>query len=158
MASLLDILAAKPVLIGLHLGFGIIGIDAFLWVIGELMATGRNGRRSRIAAVMGVVGFALSWIAGGFYYVRYYGTLVKPAIKAGYAPWAHTVIMESKEHIFLFILPLAMTVLFLLLLDAEEFERGKFRSVALKLSGLTAFLGLLIGAMGFIVSAAARWG
>ena len=79
-------------------------------------------------------------------------------IKSGLAPWAHNIIMETKEHIFLFIIPLAMTVLFITLLDKKEMERLRIRQIALWLSGAVAVLGLLIGAMGFIISAAARWG
>ena len=41
-----------------------------------------------------------SWVTGGYYYVSYYGTAVKPVIKAGEFPWAHTIITETKEHIF----------------------------------------------------------
>src|SRR3990167_75766 len=128
--DIIGILQSKPVLIGLHLGFAIIGIDAFL----------------------------ASWIAGGYYYVVYYGTLVKPVIKSGVAPWVHNIIMETKEHIFLFIIPLAMTILFVTLLEKEEMERLWLRRLTLWLSCVVAVLGLLIGAMGFVISAAARWG
>src|SRR3989344_2521016 len=76
-------LLSKPVLIGLHLGFAIVGIDAFLWLFGELKNRTWNTRHIRITAVIGVVGFVLSWIFGGYYYVAYYGSLVKPVIKVG---------------------------------------------------------------------------
>lgn len=72
--------------------------------------------------------------------------------------WVHNIVMETKEHIFLFIIPLAMTVLFITLLEKEDMERLKLRRLALWLSGAVVVLGLLIGAMGFIISAAARWG
>lgn len=156
--SILAILQSKPVLIGLHLGFAIVGIDAFLWLLGKFKDD--NGtRKSRItAAVVGVAAFLASWVFGGYYYVIYYGALVKPVIKSGLAPWAHNIVMEAKEHIFLFIVPLAMTALFIALLDTEEIQRLKLRPLACWLSGFVAALGLLIGAMGFVISAAARWG
>jgi len=157
----MDILAvfqSKPVLIGFHLGFAIVGIDAFLWLLGQFKDDG-GLRKSRImTAAIGVAAFVASWIAGGYYYVIYYGTLVKPVIKSGLAPWAHNIIMETKEHIFLFVIPLAMTVLCITLLEKEDVERLALRRLAMWLSGTVAVLGFLIGAMGFIISAAARWG
>lgn len=154
----LSFLTYKPVLIGLHLGFAIVGIDAFLWYLGELAANSGHRRRLRWASLIGLVGFIGSWIAGGYYYVVNYGKLVKPVILKGTAPWAHAIAMEAKEHIFLFIIPLALTAVFLAFLNKEDFEKFKLRKTAMLLAGLIAFLGLAIGAMGFIISAAARWG
>ena len=156
--DILSILQSKPVLIGLHLGFAIIGIDAFLWLLGKFKDNSGSNKSRIITASVGVVTFIASWLAGGYYYVIYYGALVKPMIKSGVAPWAHNIVMETKEHIFLFIVPLAMTVFFITLLDNEEMERLKLRRLTLWLTGTVAALGLLIGAMGFIISAAVRWG
>lgn len=157
--DLITIIQSKPVLIGLHLGFAIIGIDAFLWLFGKLRGHGGFSRRSQIiTAVIGTISFVFSWIIGGYYYVIYYGALVRPVIKSGTAPWAHNIAMEVKEHIFLFIIPLAMTVVFISLLDREKMAELKLRRLAGYLSITIVALGLLIGALGFIVSAAARWG
>lgn len=156
--DILAIILSKPVLIGLHLGAAIIGIDAFLWLLGKLKGDGGSRQSLIITAAVGAGAFLASWLAGGFYYVVYYGTLVKPIIKKGVAPWAHNIVMETKEHIFLFLIPLAMTVLFIVLLDKERLEQLKIRRLTMWLAGAAAGLGLLIGAMGFIISAAARWG
>lgn len=156
--DLISLLQSKPVLIGLHLGFAIIGLDAFLWLLGKLQDTvGTPVSRRRIAFV-GTAGFVISWLAGGYYYVQYYGSLVKPIIKSGLAPWAHTIVMETKEHIFLFIIPLAITALFLTTLTSTETEQLQLRSATLWLVRTIVGLALLIGAFGFIISAAARWG
>src|SRR3989338_11661990 len=109
----MEILLAKPVLIGLHLGFAILGIDAFLWLAGEYAAGAISIKRRMIAAVLGLIGFIGSWLIGGYYYVKYYGPLVKPVIKAGNAPWAHAIAMELKEHVFLFIITLAIKIFLL---------------------------------------------
>src|SRR3989344_942451 len=150
---ILQYLTYKPVLIGLHLGFAIVGIDAFLWYLGELAANSGHHRRLQWASLIGLVGFIGSWIAGGYYYVVNYGKLVKPVILKGTVPWAHTVAMEAKEHIFLFIIPLALTAVFLAFLNKEDFDKNNLRRVAMVLVGLIALLGLVIGAMGFIISA-----
>ncbi|HEY4523484.1 MAG TPA: hypothetical protein VJK04_01260 [Candidatus Paceibacterota bacterium] len=156
--DIVDILSSKPVLIGLHLGFAIVGIDAFLWLLGKLKDDGGSQKSMMVTAAVGVVAFIASWFAGGYYYVVYYGVLVKPVIKSGVAPWVHNIVMETKEHIFLFVIPLAMTVFFITLLTREEIEQLKLKRVTLWLAGAVAMLGLLIGAMGFMISAAARWG
>ena len=156
--DIITILQYKPVLIGIHLGFGIIGIDAFLWLVGILKGDGGSQKSMVITAIIGTISFVVSWIAGGYYYVVYYGTLVKPVIKSGVAPWVHNIVMETKEHIFLFIIPLAMTVLFITFLNKDEMDRLNLRRIALWLSLAIAVIGLLVGAMGFMVSAAARWG
>lgn len=149
---------SKPLLIGLHLVFAIIGIDAFLWLMGEFWADVANVKRRVWAAVIGCLGFILTWIIGGYYYVKFYGPLVKPIILKGMAPWAHDIAMEVKEHIFLFVVPMALTGLFIALLDQETIARLQLKRPILWLMGTVAGLGLLIGAFGFIISAAARWG
>lgn len=156
--DLIDILTAKPVLIGVHLGFAILAIDAFLWLLGEMSHSPWHQRRIRLAALLGVVGYVVSWLAGGYYYVKFYGTLVKPIINAGSSPWAHNIIMETKEHIFLFIIPLAVTAALIVWLREGDFQALNIRRPSLILVGFVAGLGLLIGLMGFIISAAARWG
>lgn len=156
--SILSFLGTKPVLIGLHLGFAILGIDAFLWLLGEYVANTESVRRKVWAAILGCVGFAVSWIVGGYYYLTYYGKLVKPTILSGLAPWAHDIAMEAKEHIFLFVVPLALTALFVAMIDRTTLEQSGLKKPAMWLAGLLPALGLLIGLMGYVISAAARWG
>ena len=155
---MLEILLSKPALIGLHLAFAIVGIDAFLWLLGEIKNDSWRKARLYWSAVVGVFSFVLSWLSGGYYYVKYYGGLVKPVIQGGLAPWAHNIIMETKEHVFLFIIPLAFTALFITFLDKKEFEESNIKRIFMVLVLLIVGLGLTIGAMGFIISAAARWG
>lgn len=153
-----EILTAKPVLIGLHLGFAILGIDAFLWLLGEVVANAGSMRRRLVAAGLGLIGYALTWIIGGYYYVTFYGTLVKPVIKVSSAPWAHSIAMEAKEHIFLFAIPIAITIFLLTRLNPGELESFGLRKSFIYLIIISAGLGLSFGLMGFIISAAARWG
>lgn len=155
---MLGFLVSKPVLIGLHLGLAIAGIDALLWLLGKFKDRSGSTKSRTYTASAALLAFIASWIFGGYYYVKYYGALVKPVIIKGLAPWAHNIIMEAKEHIFLFLIPMTATIFFLSLLDNEELDRSGLRSVTIWLVGITAGLGLLIGLMGFIISAAARWG
>ena len=156
--DIISILQSKPVLIGLHLGFAIIGIDAFLWLLGEVVADAGSIKRRAMAAIIGLGGYLVTWIIGGYYYVKFYGPLVKPIIKAGNAPWAHLVAMEAKEHIFLFVIPISITILLLSRLDKEQLRSFGLRKPLIRLIMIVAGLGLSFGIMGFIISAAARWG
>ncbi|MEK7535512.1 MAG: hypothetical protein AAB590_00640 [Patescibacteria group bacterium] len=149
----MEILLSKPVLIGVHLGLAILGIDAMLWLAGEYAALAMSTGRKVFAAVLGVIGFVGSWIIGGYYYVKFYGPLVKPTIVEGLTPWAHKVAMEAKEHIFLLIVPIVITILL-----ATRATESSIRKPAMWLAILVAVMGLSIGAMGYIISAAARWG
>jgi len=151
------ILANKAVLIGFHLGAAIVGIDAFLWLLGELMADDVHIGRARFAGFLGILGFAGSWLFGGYYYLNYYGTLVKPIILKGSAPWAHAIAMEAKEHLFLFLVPMAITVFLFLMADRTTFATSRIKNSLRVLVGVIAVLALSIGAMGYIISAAARW-
>ncbi|OGE86508.1 MAG: hypothetical protein A3J48_00080 [Candidatus Doudnabacteria bacterium RIFCSPHIGHO2_02_FULL_46_11] len=153
-----EILNNKPVLVGLHLGFAILGIDSFLWLAGEIIADPEKRRRLKMVALGGVISFVMSWLIGGYYYVTYYGKLVKPEILAGTAPWAHAVAMEAKEHIFLFIVPLALTAVFLSFVSKEELNFNNLRRPFLSLVIFIALAALALGLMGYIISAAARWG
>ncbi len=153
-----SVLASKPVLIGLHLGFAIIGIDLFLWLLGEVASNTGSVRKRMFVACAGFFAYLLTWIIGGYYYVKFYGPLVKPIIKAGNAPWAHAVAMEAKEHIFLFAIPLAVTIYFLAKFDSNELQASGLRKQFIHLLIITAGLGLSLGLMGFIISAVARWG
>jgi|SRR3989344_7422529 len=151
------ILSNKPVLVGLHLGFAILGIDCFLWLATEIGRADRDIKKSMKLAMGGILGFALSWLAGGYYYVKYYGPLVKPIIKSSASPWAHAIVMEAKEHIFLFVIPMALTVWFLSRLSFNELQQNGLLKPVKVLIWSIAALTLTIGLMGFVISAAARW-
>ena len=124
---LIELLNNKPVLIGLHLGFAIAGIDAFFW---------------------------LYFIFSTLLFMK----VGKPVIQKGLAPWAHAIFMEAKEHIFLLIIPLAVTAAIAAFLNKEELQALNLQKPLKYLTGLVVFFGLLIGLFGFIISAAARWG
>jgi hypothetical protein len=152
------ILTNKPVLVGLHLGFAILGIDGLLWLAGEIIANPANRLRMKVAAGIGMAGLGLSWLAGGYYYVKYYGSLVKPEILKGSAPWAHAVAMEAKEHIFLFLIPMTCVVLAMMVLSRDQQQQLKVKRPLLFLVLTVTAIGLSLGLMGYIISAAARWG
>lgn len=91
-------------LLGLHAWMGEFAAFLFAWAFIELLTGQRaNVRRARLAALAGIVFIFGAWSAGGFYYVEIYGSEVKPFIEEGPWPWAHQAVMETREHVFLFL-------------------------------------------------------
>lgn len=145
-------------LIGLHAAIGEIGVFAFLWVLVELLnPTPQRVKRAKIVAVIGVIFLFLSWFAGGYYYVEYYGPEVKPIIKEGPAPWAHKIITETKEHVFLFLPLLSIFTTGLIYKYKKEIITNRdVRISILLMAGLIVLIGLSMAAMGYFISTGAR--
>lgn len=145
-------------LIGLHAVLGEVGALAFLWVFVELLNPNESRlRRARIAALLGVLFLVGAWFFGGFYYVTEYGAAVKPLIKSGPIPWAHLVITETKEHVFLFIPFLAILTWGLLKRYQDEFmQKRSFRIAVLLISGLVVLAAFAMAGMGFLISSGFR--
>ncbi len=145
-------------LIGIHAVLGELGIFSFLWVFVELLnPTEERIKRAKLAALLGLLFLLVSWLAGGYYYVAHYGPDVKPIIKEGPTPWAHGIMMETKEHVFLF-LPFLAFMGFALL---QKYQNGlikhqKARKYVLAISVLIILLGLAMAAMGYLISTSAR--
>ena len=146
-------------LIFLHAGLGEAGAIAFLWVLVESLGLSEPGlRRARIAARIGLICLFGAWIFGGYYYVSVYGAEIKPAIVGSEAPWIHGLVMELKEHLFLFLPVLAILITILLNSSAQPVleDPAARRSVSV-LSGLIALFGFSIAGMGALIAAGYRF-
>lgn len=107
----------------------------------------------KIYSLLGFLGLLGSWVAGGYYYSSYYGKAVKPQILEGATPWVHKIIMESKEHVFLFLPFLAFIVLILVNFLSEELIANKKLKMNLILLCLVIVtLGILITLSGIAIS------
>jgi len=145
-------------LIGLHATAGEFGALAFLWVAVELLnPTESRIRRATWIAGIGVILLFISWIAGGYYYLTDYQSIVKPVIKAGPLPWSHSVITETKEHIFLMIPFLALVSWSLVRSYGTTLiaDRGA-RMSAVLISALVVIFAFAMAGMGFIISSGFR--
>ncbi|MBS3174419.1 hypothetical protein J4440_00900 [Candidatus Woesearchaeota archaeon] len=144
-------------LIGIHAAFGELGIFAFLWCLVEIININEQRiKRAKIAALIGTFFIILSWIFGGFYYTNYYGNEVKPIIKEGPIPWAHNVIMEAKEHIFLF-LPF-LSILSTAILFKKSKNLDKYKKGLIILIAIIILIGFTMAGMGYLISTGARAG
>ena len=150
---------ANP-LIAMHAMAGILSIFAFLFVFVEFLSPAEKTiKRAKIFALTGTILIFISWIVGGYYYVNYYSPNVKPLIKQGSTPWIHSVIMETKEHIFLFLPFLAiLTTGIIFSYNTDLLKNHKAKSSVLILSALIILVGLAIAGMGYLISTGARAG
>ncbi len=117
------------ILLVLHVLIGVIGVFLFGGVALGLFRKNISVRMLKSFSFLGLIAFLTAWTLGGYYYVVYYGSKVKPIIKAGNMPWAHSIVMEAKEHIFLFMPFLAfVSVISIWLLRENLNEMPKFRN------------------------------
>lgn len=99
--------------------------------------------------------FFVSWGSSAYYYVAYYGKAVKPVIKAGEYPWAHAVFMEGKEHVFLY-LPFMALTLTLGLAFLRRNQNSQLQKALAVLAGTLVILATFVAVAGVVVSGAAR--
>jgi len=143
----------------LHAAVAELGLIAFLWVLVELLnPTERRIKRAKITALIGLACLLTAWVVGGFYYVEVYGSHIKPVIKASDAKWVHSIVMEVKEHVFLF-LPILATLIVALLYkyDMELIKSKDARVSIVLLAGLVFLLGFSLAGMGAIISSGYRF-
>lgn len=111
----------------------------------------------KVFSALGTLFFTTSWLAGGYYYTKYYGGSVKPKIIGGAYPWAHAIIMEAKEHVFLMLPFLAFAVTLSIFLMSAKFAEDAKLKKAVTFLALTVFvLATLIAASGIIISGAVK--
>ena len=146
-------------LILLHAIAAEIGVIAFLWVLVEILNPSETRiSRAQVAALIGSSFLLFAWLVGGFYYVEVYGNHVKPMIKASEAAWVHNIVMEVKEHVFLFLPILAtLTTALLYRYEMELIENRDARVSIVLLAGLIFLLGFSIAGMGAIISSGFRF-
>ena len=146
-------------LIFIHAICAELGLFAFLWVLVEMLnPTETRIARAQMAAVFGFAFLLFAWLVGGFYYVEIYGLHVKPLIKASDAKWVHNIVMEVKEHVFLF-LPILATATAALLYkyDGELINNRDARMSIVLPAGLIFLMGFSIAGMGAIISSGYRF-
>ena len=102
-------------------------------------------KKSSLLSGLSLLAAALSWLLllpAGVLYINFYPA-TKMLIKAGPWPWAHSIVMETKEHWGL-LLPVIATVAAGLVLTGRRKESWRWWILLLLLT-------LLIGVMGRIV-------
>jgi hypothetical protein len=147
----------SEIVLMLHPAFGVLGILAGVWVFVEgLNAREDNLRRIRNASLAAAVLIWLACLAGGYWYVVFYAA-DKAIIKAGPWPFAHSFFMETKEHLFFFLLLLS-TYLPMAAADSRLPEDRGARRLVLAVAALVVLLGLVMEGFGAIIGLGVREG
>lgn len=133
-----------------HPTFGVLGILAAVWVFVEaLNAREDNAARTRRAAYAVAILICASWILGGYWYVHFYAP-EKAIILKGPWPWAHNIVMETKEH--LFFIPLLLALYLPFAARAKLFANSAARNMVLAVAALIVLAGLAIEGGGAVIN------
>lgn len=140
-----------------HVVSGLIGFIATYAVLMALFRKESSIRVLRFSSVLAFLSYITSWLTGGYYYVLRYGPEVKPVIKGGDYPWAHSFFMETKEHVFLLLPILTFMLALIFFIRGEDvISKGKMKRAVIYITVLTALLALFITASGIIISGSAQ--
>ncbi len=155
------IVGTKNVVLFHSISGGLVAL-VLVWVLLEIRyPIDRSLTRVRIASYLStLLVTAGCWIGGGYNYLTSYGSEVKPVILAGPSPWAHEIIMEAKEHIFVFLPIIALTLsITLSIFDRDSFlSDAKLRQALTIIAFLALFMVLFMFLMGAIISNAGQIG
>ena len=125
------VIAGTKSLALLHSISGGLAALVLVWVILEVRyPIDRSLARVRVASYLAAFFVTAGcWMAGGYNYLTVYGSQVKPVILTGPHPWVHEIVMEAKEHIFVFLPIITFALSFTLsALDRDTFPGdAKFR-------------------------------
>lgn len=137
-----------------HPTFGMLGILASVWLLVEaLNASEANQRRIWLASWVVTLGIVLAGLLGGYWYVAFYAA-EKAIILKGPWPFAHSLVMEVKEHLFFVTLLLA---LYLPLLTRIKLAgHAGARLAVMTVAVLIILTGLAIEGAGAVVNYGAK--
>jgi hypothetical protein len=148
---------ALQIYLSIHVFIGVTGIIASYATLIWLFKRNIPVKLLKLSSLIAFVAYMTTWITGGYYYVVYYGGNVKPIIKDGPTPWVHLIIMEVKEHIFLFLPALSFVVLLVIWLQGSTLLENKPLRDALALVALiTLIIAVLMALGGVVISGSAR--
>jgi len=137
-----------------HPTFGVLGMLAAVWVFVEAMnASEANAVRIRVAAAAAAAFLVLAGVVGGYWYVNFYSP-EKALILKGPWPWAHSLVMETKEH--LFFIPLLLALYLPIVTRQQLFGNTAARTMTLAVAALIALSALAIDGAGAITSYGAK--
>ena len=118
-----------------------------------LNASAANAKRIWIASIACAVFITASWVLGGYWYVNYYYA-EKAVILKGPWPWAHNLVMETKEH--LFFIPLVLALYLPLVTRGDLVRSMPTRVMAMAVAFMIVGSCLVIEGAGALINAGAK--
>jgi len=140
---------ANDLILLAHATLGVLGTLSALWVFVEtLNAQEQNAQRIRRLAVVVAILMGAEGTLGGYWYLHFY-PIERALILKGPWPFAHSLFMETKEHLFLMTLILA----FYLPIAARDrlYSNAIARKMVLCVSMLIVLTGLSIEGAGAVI-------
>jgi hypothetical protein len=133
-----------------HVLFGVACIVATVWVFVDVLnANEQNLNRTKWMSRAAAVFMWLSFCIGGYWYVVFYH-VDKAIILKGPWPFAHNLVMETKEHLVIMLLLLAT---YLPIAAAQNLAANKnARRLVLWVAAVIPLLGLMIEGEGAIIA------
>jgi hypothetical protein len=142
-------ISSSDVILLAHAAFGVTGCLTALWVFVEaLNAQPPNAVRIQAAAFIAAACMIGAWLCGGYWYLHFYPA-EKALILNGPWPFAHNLVMETKEHLFF-----ATAILALLLPIATReklYSNAAARKLVLSVAGLIVITGLSLEGAGAVI-------
>lgn len=139
-----------------HVVFGVACCLGALWVFVEVLNDQpgvANGVRIRTVSRLTAAVMWVAFVVGGWWYVVYYKA-DKNLILNGPWPFAHHLVMETKEHLAIILLLLATYLP--IAADNELTANPPARRLVLWVAALTALLALLMEGEGGVISLGVR--
>jgi hypothetical protein len=137
-----------------HSTFGVLSTLSAVWVFVETLNAGeKNAGRIRRTAVVTALSMIGACILGGYWYLHFYPA-DKVMILKGPWPWAHTVFMETKEH--LFFITLILSLYFPIAARDKPHANVMARKMVLCVAALIALSGLAIEGAGAVINHGAK--
>lgn len=130
----------KTLLLMLHPAIGIVTMGLLLWMLAKLACDNPSYRMLKWLSIVIALLILGVWSVAGYWYVVYYPA-EKAHILGGTMPWAHTVIMEIKEHLFLTV---AIVGLYLPIVVISEGGKGSLDIQSKRLIRILAWVLLLV--------------
>lgn len=129
----------RDLVLNLHMIFGI-----SIVFLSFIILNSTNDKLTKLK-VLSAITAAISWllmVPAAILYITFYPA-TKTLVKAGSWPWAHSILMETKEH-WGILIPFIATVAALLVFDNKIKESKKWWQLLIVLSILIAIMGRII--------------
>jgi hypothetical protein len=145
----------KEFILFLHPMLAVFGVITAVWVFVEaLNVSEKNLKRITTANVLTAVFMFFTWVTSGYWYITYYAADKALILKGPWA-FAHTLVMETKEHVFFATLVLAL--LMPIVSYRNNINQNKSaRRLILWLAALVVLTSLALEGAGAIISFAVR--
>lgn len=113
-----------------HIFLGTAGIIFLTAYLLSIFKKETRAKWLKINSFLALLSFIGSWISGGYYYTSYYGKSVKPVILKGEFAWVHSILTETKEHVFLFLPPLTLALFAITFFSNSDLKKDKKLALA----------------------------